>query len=218
MKVVLFGSTGMIGQGVLRECLLDPSVSEVLAPVRALTGKEDPKLREVVHSDYFDLSPLDFSSYDACLFCLGVSSAGMSEADYRRITYDLTWAVAQAYLKQRPSGRFIYISGASTDSTEKGRAMWARVKGQIENALLKLPFDSYMFRPGFIQPMHGIKSKTLGYRVVYSIATPLFPLIKRLAPKSVMTTEQLGRAMVRVARSGADKKVLEASDLIALAG
>jgi uncharacterized protein YbjT (DUF2867 family) len=220
MKVILFGATGMVGQGVLRECLLDPDVERVLAVVRAPTGQAHEKVRELVHDDFYDFAKIEaeLDGYDACLFCLGVSAAGMKEADYHRVTYDLTLAAARTLVKRNPRMTFIYVSGAGTDSTEKGSAMWARVKGKTENAILALPFaGKYMFRPGIIQPRHGIKSKTKLYRVIYVVMTPLFPLLRWVAPRLVTTTEKVGRAMLRVARSGADKTVLENADINALA-
>jgi uncharacterized protein YbjT (DUF2867 family) len=216
MKILLFGATGMIGQGVLRESLLDPEVESVLCVGRAATGQTHDKLREIVHADLFDLGPIaaELEGRDACLFCLGVSSAGMREADYRRVTYDLTLSVARTLAERSPGMTFLYISGAGTDSSEKGGSMWARVKGETENALLKLPFRAaYMLRPGYIQPLHGITSKTTLYRVLYAGIGPLYPVLKALAPNLVTTTEGLGRAMLLVARKGAPKKVLEVRDL-----
>ncbi len=216
MKVLLFGATGMIGQGVLRECLLDPGVTSVLAVVRSSTGQTHAKLRELVHADLSDLSPIagELSGYDACFFCLGVSSAGMSEEAYTRVTYDLTLAAAEILVKQSPDTTFVYVSGQGTDSTEQGRSMWARVKGRTENALLRLPFaGAYMFRPGAIQPLHGIRSKTALYQTLYTVLGPLFGVAKALFPRHVTTTEQLGRAMLVVARRGADKRVLETPDI-----
>jgi uncharacterized protein YbjT (DUF2867 family) len=220
MKVILFGATGMVGQGVLRECLLDPRVERVLTVGRSATGQSHAKLQELVHTDLYDFSGIEdaLSGYDACFFCLGVSSAGMKEPEYRRVTYDLTLAAAQTLARRNPNMTFLYVSGAGTDSTEKGRSMWARVKGETENALLKLPFKAaYMLRPAFIQPMHGIQSKTRLYRALYAIMGPLYPLWKTLLPKYVTTTEQLGRAMLRIARGGALKHVLENQELNALA-
>jgi uncharacterized protein YbjT (DUF2867 family) len=218
VNVVLFGATGMIGQGVLRECLLAPDVHSVLAVVRSPTRERHEKLREIIHKDFFDFSAIEphLTGLDACFFCLGVSSAGMTEESYRRVTYDMTMAAAQTLLRLNPGMTFIYVSGAGTDSTERARVMWARVKGEIENALLRMPFKAaYMFRPGFIQPQHGIKSKTALYRFFYAITGPIFPLLKRL-PKYVTTTEQLGRAMLEVARRGAPKRVLESADINSL--
>ncbi|HMD85450.1 MAG TPA: NAD(P)H-binding protein [Terriglobia bacterium] len=216
MRVVLFGASGMVGQGVLRECLLDPEVTAVLSIVRSGTGQQHPKLREIVHGDFRDFSSIDseLTGFDACFFCLGVSSAGMSEEDYRRVTYDITLAAAQTLAKLDPNMTFVYVSGAGTDSTEHGRVMWARVKGQTENALLRLPFKAaYMFRPAVIVPLHGIKSRTRLYRVFYAMLGPLLPLMKVLMPKYVTTTEKLGRAMLIVAKRGAPKRVLENSDI-----
>jgi len=216
MKVILFGASGMVGQGVLRECLLDPEVSTVLSIVRSSTGQQQPKLREIIHRDFFDFSALEseLSGFDACFFCLGVTSAGMSEENYRRITYDITLAAAQTLAKLNSNMTFIYVSGAGTDSSERGRAMWARVKGQTENALLRLPFKAaYMFRPAVIVPLHGIKSRTRLYRVSYAVLGPLLPLMKAFMPKYVTTTEKLGRAMLIAAKRGAPKPVLENSDI-----
>lgn len=212
MKVVLFGATGMVGQGVLRECLADPGIERVLVVGRNACGVGDPKLEEIVRPDLCDYSDVEsqLSGYDACFFCLGVSAAGMNEEQYTKITYDLTMATAQTLAQLNPEMTFIYVSGAGTDSSEKGRAMWARVKGKTENDLLKLPFESaYMFRPAFIQPMHGIRSRTRLYRVLYAIAGPLFPLLSALFPKYVTTTEQVGRAMLAVAKRGHPTPVVE---------
>ncbi len=219
LKVIIFGASGMVGQGVLRECLLDPEVTSVLSVARSRTGQHDPKLREVVHKDFLDLSPLekDLAGFDACFFCLGVSSVGMSEKDYRRITFGITMAAAETLAKLNPQMTFIYISGAGTDGAEKGRTMWARVKGQTENALLRLPFKAaYMFRPGLIVPLHGIKSKTFAYRVSYALMRPLLPLMETLLPRYVTTTQKLGRAMLIVAKRGAPKPVLEVPDINSL--
>jgi uncharacterized protein YbjT (DUF2867 family) len=163
MNVILFGATGMVGQGVLRECLLDSDVQQILSIVRTPSGQQHPKLRELVHTNFFDYSAMEpqLTGCGACFFCLGVSSAGMDEAKYTQLTYDLTLAAASTLARLNPSMTFLYVSGAGTDSTERGRTMWARVKGKTENALLKLPFRAaYMFRPGIIQPLHGIRSKT----------------------------------------------------------
>ena len=216
MKVILFGATGMIGQGALRQCLLDPEVERVLVVGRSSTGVAHDKLREILHRDLYDLSAIEseLSGYDACLFCLGQSSAGMSEADYRRVTYELTLVVARALLAHNRDLTFVFVSGLGTDSTGRGSTMWARVKGETENALLKLPFRAaYMFRPGFIQPLHGVRSKTQAYRLFYVVLSPLFPILKSLLPKYVTTSERLARAMLRVAREGALKPVLETRDI-----
>ncbi len=219
MDVVLFGATGMVGQGVLRECLLDPDVHRVLSIGRGATGQQHPKLREIVRDNLFDFMDIasDLSGYDACFFCLGVSAAGKTEDEYRRVTYDITLAAATALVKRNPAMTFIYVSGTGTDSTERGRTMWARVKGSTENALLRLPFKAaYMFRPAGIQPMNGETSKTRLYRVFYVIARPLMPLLKRLLPTYMTTTEQIGRAMIAAVRNGAPKTILETEDINAL--
>lgn len=216
MNIVLFGATGMVGQGVLRECLLDPDVETVLSVGRNATGQRHERLREIVHADLFDLSAIEteLSGFDACFFCLGVSSAGMTEKSYRRVTYDLTMSVARSLAKLNPQMTFIYVSGMGTDSTGHGRTMWARVKGETENALLRLPFKAaYMFRPALILPLHGIKSKTRLYRVFYAVMGPILPLLYAVAPKYVTTTEQVARAMLAVAKRGAPVSVLENTDI-----
>ena len=216
MNVLLFGATGMVGQGVLRECLLDPDVQSVLSVGRSQTGQRHPKLRELVHGDFLDFSALeqDMAGFDSCFFCLGVSSAGMSEERYQRVTYDITMAAARTLAKLNPDMTFIYVSGMGTDGSERGGVMWARVKGKTENALMKLPFKArYMFRPGFIQPLHRIRSKTRLYRAFYTITRPIYPVIRALFPRYVTTTEQLGRAMIKVAKQGAQKSVLENWDI-----
>ncbi|WP_158793099.1 NAD(P)H-binding protein [Granulicella sp. L60] len=216
MNVILFGATGMVGQGVLRECLLDPTVQQVLSIVRKPTGQQHPKLRELAHADFFDYSDIEsqLTGFDACLFSLGVSSAGMAEPQYTHLTYDLTLAAATTLAKLNPDMTFVYVSGAGTDSTEHGRAMWARVKGKTENDLLKLPFKAaYMLRPGFIQPLHGIRSKTRLYQTFYTLLNPIMPLLKSVFPKYINTTEQVGRAMLRVARDGYPKPILETPDI-----
>jgi uncharacterized protein YbjT (DUF2867 family) len=219
VKVILFGATGMVGQGALRECLLDPEVESVLVIGRSATGQLNPKLQEIVHKDFTDFSAIEgwLAGYDACLFCLGVSSAGMAEPEYTRLTYDITMMAARTLAKVNPDMTFIYVSGMGTDSSEHGRSMWARVKGKTENELLRLPFKAaYMFRPGYIQPLHGIRSKTKLYQGMYNVVAPLYPLLKAMMPKYVTTTEQLGRAMIQVAKHGAPKHVLETTDINAL--
>ena len=216
MKVVLFGATGMVGQGVLRECLLDAEVETVLAVGRNPTGQRHAKLHEIVHSDFLNFSRIEsqLAGYDACFFCLGVSSLGMSEERYRRLTYDITLAAARTLAKLNPQMVFIYVTGRGTDSSERGKLMWARVKGKTENDLLKLPFKAaYMFRPAGIQPLHGIRSKTSWVRAIYVGAAPLLSLLNRLAPTYMTTTEQVGRAMIKVARDDYPKPVLESDDI-----
>ncbi|HEX4447894.1 MAG TPA: NAD-dependent epimerase/dehydratase family protein [Polyangiaceae bacterium] len=220
MKVVIFGATGMVGQGVLRECLLDPDVDAVVTVGRSATGKQSPKLHEIVHADLLNPAPVadQIVGFDAGFFCLGVSSAGMTEADYRHVTYDLTLAIAHALAPRNPAMTFVYVSGAGTDGSGGGRSMWARVKGATENALMQLPFKaSYMFRPGYIHPLHGIVSKTPLYRAAYVLASPLYPVLKALFPAYVTTTEQVGRAMLAVAKGGAAQAVLENRDINGIA-
>jgi len=216
MKVILFGATGMVGQGVLRECLLSNEVEEILTIGRTITGQINPKLQEIALKDLTNLATIEtqLTNFDACFFCLGVSSAGLSEQDYTRITYDLTLAAARTLVKLNPNMTFIYVSGAGTDSTERGRSMGARVKGKTENELLRLGFrGAYMFRPGLIVPLHGIQSKTTVYRVFYTLLSPLLPFLYRNFPKYVTTTEQIGRAMIGVAQYGWPKQVLETYDI-----
>jgi uncharacterized protein YbjT (DUF2867 family) len=216
MQVVIFGATGMVGQGALRACLADAGVERILVVGRTPTGVSHPKLHELVRGDltnYADVEA-DLTGYDACFFCLGVSSAGMDEARYTRVTYDLTLAAATVLSRLNPAMTFIYVSGASTDSSEQGRVMWARIKGRTENALRRLPFKAvYLFRPGIIQPLHGIRSKTAAYRIFYAWTAPLLTTLRTLMPQWVLTTDSLGRAMIVVARHGATKAILEPRDL-----
>jgi uncharacterized protein YbjT (DUF2867 family) len=217
MNVILFGATGMVGQGILRECLLDPNVHQILSIVRTPSNQPHPKLRELVHTNFFDYSTIEpeLTGYDACFFSLGVSSAGMDEAKYTHLTYDLTLAAATTLARLNPQMTFLYVSGAGTDSTEHGRTMWARVKGKTENDLLKLPFHAaYMFRPGFIQPLHGIRSKTRLYQFFYTALNPILPLLKSAFPRYITTTEELARAMLNVARNGYPSPILETPDII----
>jgi len=219
LNVVIFGATGMVGQGALRECLLDPDVERVVTIGRSATGQQHPKLREIVHADLHDFSTIepDLKSFDACLFCLGVTSASMSEEEYSRVTYDIAFAAATTLARLNPGMTFVFVSGAGTDSTEKGRTMWARVKGRTENAILRLPFKAaYMFRPAIIQPLHGIRSKTTSYRIFYAITRPLLPLLTMFFRSYVTTTEQLGRAMLAVVKRGYAKPVLETRDINSL--
>jgi uncharacterized protein YbjT (DUF2867 family) len=191
VRIILFGATGMVGQGVLRECLLDPAIEAVLAVGRSQTGQSHPKLRELQHDDFTNFSAiqLQLTGYDTCLFCLGVTSVGQSEDNYRRLTYDITLAAATTVLRLNPGIAFGYVTGQGTDSSEHGRRMWARIKGKTENDLLKLPFRAaYMFRPGGIQPLHGVRSKTAWYQAIYNVTGPLWSLLNRIAPNYVTTT------------------------------
>jgi uncharacterized protein YbjT (DUF2867 family) len=216
MKVILFGATGMVGQGCLRECLLEPDVESVLAIGRRPTGQRHAKLREIRHDDFLDYSAIEsqLAGFDACFFCLGVSSLGLDEERYRHLTYDITLAAASTLAKLNPQMVFIYVTGRGTDSTEQGRLMWARVKGKTENDLLKLPFKAaYMFRPAGIQPLHGVRSGTGWVQAIYLASAPLLSLLNRVAPKYMTTTEQVGRAMIKVARNGYPRPVLESEDI-----
>lgn len=216
MRVILFGATGMVGQGVLRECLLDPGLKSVLSIVRTPSGRQHEKLRELVHTDFTSFRAIrdELGDLDACFFCLGVSSAGMSEADYTRVTHDFTLAAGSVLAERNPNMTFIFLSGAGSDSTEGGRVMWGRVKGKTENAVRRLPFRAvFVFRPAFIRPLHGITSRTRSYRILYTVLGPFFPVWKLLFPDHVTTTEQIGRAMLAVARHGYHKPILETPDI-----
>ena len=220
MNVIVFGATGMIGQGVLRECLLAPDVNRVLTIGRTATGVQNAKLQDLVHADLWNYSAIEeqLRGFDACFFCLGVTSAGMSEADYTRVTYGITVAAAEMLCRLNPDMTFVFVSGAGADSTERGRIMWARVKGKTENALLALGFKAtYMFRPGYIQPIGDVQSKTGWVQTAYDIARPLYPLIHRLLPNNSTTTSVLGRAMIQVAAAGYSKHVLYSADFNTLA-
>lgn len=221
MNVVIFGASGMVGQGVLRECVLDDRVESVLVVGRAPLGRSHPKVREVIHQDFTDFSAIEdeFTGLDACFFCLGVSSGGRSQEEYLRITHDYTLAAATPLAAHNPSLTFTYVSGEGTDSTEQGRSAWARVKGRTENELLALDFHAYMFRPAWIQPLNGEKSRTRWYRLAYSLTSWLYPVLRRLAPGHTTTTEHLGRAMLAVvALKGAGEHILYSKDINRLGG
>lgn len=219
MQVIIFGATGMVGQGVLRECLIDSGIERVVAVGRSPTGVRNAKLSEIIHGDFTNYSAIEaqLTGFDACFFCLGVSSIGMSEERYRHLTYDITLAAATTLARLNPQMTFTYVTGAGTDSTEQGSRMWARIKGKTENDLLKLPFKAaYMFRPGAIQPLHGARSKTAWVQAVYDVSWPLWSVLRRISPRLVTSTEQIGRAMIHVAREGYPRKVLEMEDINSL--
>ena len=220
MKILIFGATGMVGRGVLLECLRSSDVELVVTVGRSPVASGSPatptaKLRELVHHELANLSPIEaeLAGFDACYFTLGVSSGGMNEAEYNRITYGLTLAVAETLSRINPGMTFIYISGAGTDSSERGGVMWARVKGRTENALLRLPLSTYMFRPGVIQPLDGIKSKTTAYRIAYTLMKPLLPLLHWALPNQILSTREIGQAMLAVAKRGYGDRILETRDI-----
>jgi uncharacterized protein YbjT (DUF2867 family) len=219
VKVLVFGATGMVGQGVVRECLLAGDVESVVAVGRSGAGIDDPKFREVVRPDLFDLSDVaELSGVDACFFCLGVPSAGVNEPDYTRITHDLTVSVAAAVAAHNPAATFVYVSGQGADSSEQGRVMWARVRGRTENALLATSLRTFILRPGYIQPRHGAQSKVALYRTIYRVTSVLYPVLRRVAGNHITTTEVVGRAMLALAR-GADPgtRILNSPEMNALA-
>jgi uncharacterized protein YbjT (DUF2867 family) len=219
MKILVFGATGMVGQGVVRECLLADDVTEVVSVGRSSPGVDDPKFREVLRTDLADLGDVaELSGVDACFFCLGVPSAGMKEADYTKITYGLTMSAARAVAEHNAEATFVYVSGQGADSSEKGRVMWARVRGRTENALLATSLNAYILRPGYIQPMHGARSRVTLYRTIYRVTSVLYPVLKRLAGNHIATTEVIGRAMLALAR-GADPgtRILNSPEMNALA-
>jgi uncharacterized protein YbjT (DUF2867 family) len=215
IKVIITGATGMGGEGVLHECLLDDRVEEVLLINRKSSDKTHPKLKEIIHSNFFDFSSIQtrLPGYDACFFCLGVSVIGMKEPEYFKLTHTLTLTLAETLSRLNPAMTFCYISGAGTDSSEAGRTMWARVKGKTENDLMKLPFAHvYAFRPGYIQPTTGLKRTKSFYKYI----SWLYPLLHTLFPKFVSTLKQIGQAMINVVYHPQTKKVLEVKDIVAL--
>ena len=215
VRAIITGASGMVGEGVLHECLAHPDVEKVLMINRKPLGLKHAKLEEVVHENFFDLSAIaeKLSGYTACFFCLGVSSIGMKEEKYQGVTYDLTMNFARTVLDRSPNIIFCYVSGAGTDSTEMSRSMWARVKGKTENHLLLLGFkDAYMFRPGFLFPTAGLKN-TLP---LYKYAVWMYPLLRKIFPKYVSTLQELGLAMINVVTYGYDVSVLEVKDIVKL--
>lgn len=220
MRVLIFGATGMVGQAALRESLTAPDVSHVTTVGRSPVECAHPKLEQLLQADLMELESraAELQGYDACLFCLGVSSSGLSEEAYSQVTYGITLHVAELLARLSPPMTFVYVSGAGTDSSEQGRSMWARVKGKTENALKNLPFKAvYLFRPGIIQPLHGLRSKTPSYRYFYYLAKPLLSLIRWIAPSAIVTTESIGKAMLNAARQASGHRIVEASDIKPLA-
>ncbi len=217
MKVIITGATGMIGKGVLHECLDDDRVQGVLTIGRSELEIEHPKLKQIIHKDFTDYSSIEneLTGYEACFLCMGISSAGLNEKKYTEITYQYTLALAKALIEINTGMTCTYVSGEGTDSTEKGRSMWARVKGKTENDLLKLGFkQAFMFRPGAIIPLRGIKSRTRLYQFIYDYFMWLVKLVKFLAPNSVVNTTQIGQAMINVALKGNEKSILRPKDII----
>ncbi len=215
IRAIITGATGMVGEGVMHECLMHPDVEKILLLSRKASGFTHPKLKEVLHNDFFNLSAVEnqLIEYNACFFCLGVSSVGMNEKDYSKMTHTLTMHVAQTLTKLNKEMVFSYISGAGTDSTEKGKRMWARVKGKTENDLMKLPFKKvYAFRPGIIEPTKGLKN-TLAF---YKSLGWLLPVFRKFFPKYFCTLRELGLAMINAAAIGYEKPVLEVSDIVTL--
>jgi len=214
IRVIVTGATGMVGEGVLHVCLNHPDVDQVLIVNRKPSGVTHPKLKEILHGDFFNLASIEnqLVNFDACFFCLGVSSVGMKEDEYYKLTYTLTTTFANALAKQNSNMTFCYVSGASTDSTEKGKSMWARVKGKTENDLMKIFKNAYNFRPGIMVPIKGMKN-TLGF---YKYLGWLIPIIRMISPKFVCNLEDVGNAMINAAKNGYEKHILEIPDIIAL--
>ena len=216
IRAIITGATGMVGEGVLHECLLTPEVEHVLVVNRKTCGVTHPKLKEIIHSNFFDLSSIEeqLHNYNACFFCLGVSAVGLKEAEYHRLTYDLTIRFAETIVKLNHGMTFCYVSGAGTDSTATGKSMWARVKGKTENKLMEMPFEkAYMFRPGYMQPTKGLKN-TLKY---YAAFTWMYPGLRLLFPKFVSTLKEVGIAMINTVNKGYQKPILEVTDIVLLA-
>jgi uncharacterized protein YbjT (DUF2867 family) len=219
MNVIITGATGMVGKGVLLECLDHKNVEKVIVIGRNTIGMQHSKLKEIIHKDFSDFSGIadQLTNLDGCFFCMGISSMGLKEADYKKVTYDYTIALARELIKLNPQMTFNYVSGEGTDSTEKGRSMWARIKGKTENDLIKMGFkQTFMFRPGAIIPLRGIKSRTKAYQFMYDYFMWLVKLIKALAPKSVVNTTQVGLAMINSVQRGYPKNILKPKDIIAL--
>jgi len=216
MRIVIFGSSGMVGQGALRECLGDREVGQVLSVVRAPSGNAHEKLHEIVHNNFLDFTPIEneLAGLDGCLYCLGVTSTGTSEESYARITHEFTIAAATTLLKLNPGMSFVFVSGTGADSTESGSTVWARVKGKTENALLAMPFRSiHVFRPAMIQPRNGIKSKTASYRIIYALVAPFLSAARHFWPNYISTTQELGKALLAAAKRGTGKRIVEAGQI-----
>ncbi|GAB3997606.1 epimerase [Spirosoma daeguense] len=215
IKAIITGVTGMVGEGVMHECLNHPDVSEILLINRKPSGVSHPKVREIVHKNFFDLTPIEsqLKGYNACFFCLGVSSVGMSKEEYKRLTYDLTMHMAEILAKDNPDLTFCYVSGSGTDSTEQGRVAWARVKGATENALMQLFKNAYMFRPGFMKPTPGLKNTLSGYKYLGW----LYPIGRAVFPSGFCTLAEVGQAMINIATKGGSKKILEVKDIVQVA-
>ena len=219
MKVVIFGATGMVGRGTLRECLRDPQVEGILSVVRSPGGKQHEKLREVVHQNLLDFTAIEneLAGLDACIYCIGVASTAMTEDAYARVTYESTTAAARTLLRLNPRMSFVFVSGAGADRTERGNMMWARIKGKTENALLAMPFRSvYVFRPAMIQPLDGIESKTPSYRIMYRLIAPFLSATRHFWPQYITTTQELGRALLAAAKQGTGTRVIEAPQIRAV--
>lgn len=216
IRAIITGASGMVGEGVLHECLQHPAVEAVLVVGRKPCGTTHSKLTEIIHSDLSEVSAIaeQMKGYNACYFCAGVSSLGLSEEEYTRITYSLTMSFAQTLSALNPEMTFCYVSGASTDSTEQGSLMWARVKGKTENDLAKLPFKQvFAFRPGFMNPTPGLKNTLAPYRYL----SWLFPILRIFLSTRVSTLAEVGVAMINAALYGSEKRILEVPDIIALA-
>ncbi|GHE98945.1 epimerase [Streptomyces spiralis] len=215
MRIIIFGATGMVGQGVLDACLRDDAVTDVLSIGRTPTGRTHPKLHETHHEHFTDFTSIQeqLAGYDGCFYCLGTSAFGMTEADYRVVSYDFPLAAARALLAAGPDIAFCYVSGAGTDGTGKTRMMWARVKGETENALLELTPRAYMFRPGFIMPLPGTTAKTKSYALLYRALAPLYPLLRRIVPNHVSSSVQVGQSMIQTVHAGAPRRVLATADI-----
>jgi uncharacterized protein YbjT (DUF2867 family) len=216
IRAIVTGATGMVGEGVLHECLQHPDVEHVLVINRKPGGVTHPKLEEIIHTNFFDLSSIEskLTNYNACFFCLGVSSIGMKEPEYHRLTYDLTMQVAKTLVRQNPGMTFCYVSGSGTDSTEKGKLMWARVKGKTENDIMKLPFkNSFMFRPGLMKPTQGLKNTLKSYKYI----NWLYPVLRKFFPNAACELREVGLAMINTVNKAPAKRLLEVKDIVELA-